>query len=110
MKQLRRTKQVRDDLIAIYRHLHGHSPQAVERVLDSIERSIRSLQTAPGLGRRWDSPHLRLEGMRVLVVARYPNYLLFFRATDQAIEILRVIHGARELERIIDDIELDFDD
>lgn len=109
-RRLRRTRQVRDDLIAIYGFLHARSPQAAERVFDAIEASIRALLQKPGLGRRWDSRDPRLEGMRVLVVTRYPNYLVFFRLAGRNVEIFRVVHGARELERLIDEIELDFED
>lgn len=108
--KLRRTHQVRHDLLSIYRHVHARSPKAAERVFDAIERSIRSLEATPHIGRRWESRDPRLEGMRVLVVAPYPNYLVFFRLVGTTIEIHRVVHGARELERIIEDIELDFDD
>lgn len=107
---IRRTKQVADDIIAIYRHIRARSRQGAERVLDAIERSIRSLPDTPGIGRRWHSPDPRLEGMRVAVVTPYRNYLIFFRATDHWIEVFRVVHGARELEPIVDEIDLDFEE
>lgn len=109
-RPLRRTRQVREDLIAIYGYLHKRSPSAAGRVFDAIEASIRALQETPEIGRRWESRDPRLEGMRVVVVTRYPNYLVFFRPVGSNVEIYRVVHGARELERIIEDIELDFED
>ncbi len=109
-RKIRRTRQVADDLIAIYLHIHEHSPQGADHVLVVLERNIRSLLDTPGAGRRWDSPDPRLEGMRVAVVTPYRNYLIFFRATPGGIEVFRVIHGAQELERIVDEIDLDFAD
>ena len=109
-RRLRRTHQVREDLIAIYAYVYKRSPRAAERVFDAIEASIRALLETPEIGRRWESRDPRLEGMRVVVVTRYPNYLVFFRPVDRDVEIFRVVHGARELERIIEEIELDFED
>lgn len=109
-RRLRRTKQVREDLIEIYGFLHRRSPRAAEQVFDAIEASIRALQERPSIGRQWDSRDPRLAGMRVLVVARYPSYLVFFRPAGRDIEVFRILHGARELQRLIDEIELDFED
>src|SRR5689334_1301356 len=106
-RQIRRTRQVRDDLIAIYLHIHQRSPSAAEKVLTVLQRNINSLLDTPGIGRPWESPDPRLEGMRVCVVSPYRNYLIFFRPTSTGIDVFRVIHGARELDRIIDEIDID---
>jgi toxin ParE1/3/4 len=109
-RQIRRTRQVEQDIIDIYGYIHRRSPQAAERLLDAIERSIKSLREIPGAGRLWNSTDPRLEGMRVTVITPYRNYLVFFRRTAKAIEVFRVIHGARELDAVVDAIELDFED
>jgi toxin ParE1/3/4 len=107
-RQVRRTRQVRDDLISIYLYIHEHSPAAAEKVLTVMERNIRSLLDTPGVGRRWNSPDPRLDGMRVAVITPYRNYLIFYRPTSGGIDVFRVVHGARELDRIVDEIEIDF--
>ncbi len=107
---LRRTRQVRDDIIHIYRHIHDHNHGAADKVFDAIERSIRALLDTPGVGRYWNSPDPRLDRMRVTTVRPYRNYLIFFRAAADRIEVFRVIHGARELQPLVDEIEIDFED
>lgn len=109
-RSIRRTRQVAEDLIGIYLRIHEHSPQAAERVLTVLERNIRALLDSPGVGRQWESPDPRLEGMRVAVVTPYRNYLMFFRAKPGGIDLFRVIHGAQELDRIVDEIDADFQD
>lgn len=109
-REIRRTRLVRADLIEIYAYLYDRSPRGAERVLDAIERSIRALLIAPGVGRQWNSSDPRLSGMRVTVVTQYRHYLIFFRAAESGIEIYRVVHGARELERIVDEIDIDFEE
>jgi toxin ParE1/3/4 len=107
---IRRSKQSRQDIIEIYRFIHERSPQAAEKVFDAIERSVKSLLDMPGVGRFWNSPDPRLDQMRVTPVTPYRNYLIFFRATSAGIEIFRIIHGARELHPLIDDIEFDLEE
>jgi toxin ParE1/3/4 len=109
-KRIRRTRQFRDDLIDIYGYIHRRSPAAAERLFDAIEKSVKQLAAMPGAGRLWFSSDKRLEGMRVTVITPYRNYLVFFRDAGDAIEVFRVIHGARELEQIVDEIQLDFQD
>jgi len=109
-RTIRRTAQVRDDIIDIYRYIHQRSPQAAEKILGAIEQSIRSLLDTPGVGRGWLSPDPRLDGMRISTVQPFRNYLIFFRATPNGIEVFRIVHGARELEPLIDEIQLDFED
>lgn len=107
---IRRTRQVRDDVIAIYRHVHGDNPRAADSVFEAIERSIRRLLDVPGVGRYWDAPDPRLDGMRVTTVRPYRNYLIFFRAAPGGVEVFRVVHGARELGPLVDEIVVDFED
>jgi toxin ParE1/3/4 len=109
-RRIRRTRQVRQDIVDIYAYLHERSPQGAERVASAIERSIKHLLDVPGVGRRWQSPDPRLDGMRVTTVTPYRNYLIFFRQSPGGIEIFRVVHGARELEQIVDAIQLQFDE
>jgi len=108
-KRIRRTKQLRQDIIAIYSYIHARSPDAAERVFDAIERSIKALLRMPGVGRRWYSPDPRLERLRVTVVLPYRNYLIFFRPVPDGVEAYRVVHGARELDQIVDEIDVEFE-
>jgi toxin ParE1/3/4 len=109
-RQIRRTRQLRQDLIDIYHYIHERNPQAAEKVLSAIERNIKSLLVTPLVGTLWNSQDPRLEGMRVTVVTPYRNYLIFFRPSNTGIDVYRVIHGARELERIVDEIDIEYED
>lgn len=40
--------------------------------------------------------------MRVWSVRDFPKHLIFYRATDDRIEILRVLHGARDAAAIFE--------
>ena len=108
-RTIRRTRQVRQDIIAIYRYIHERSPRSADKVLDAIEQSIRSLADTPGVGRYWNSNDRRLEGMKLTTVSPYRNYLIFFRAAEREIEVFRIVHAARELATLVDEIQIDFE-
>ncbi|MCL2744685.1 MAG: type II toxin-antitoxin system RelE/ParE family toxin [Planctomycetaceae bacterium] len=38
-----------------------------------------------------------------LRVYRFPNHLIFYRSKDDMLQILRVLHGARDYETIFND-------
>lgn len=105
---IRRTKQARDDIIDIYGYIAARNHSAAERVFDAIEQTIRFISEWPGCGTRWEAPHPKLEGIRMIGLQKYRNYLVFFRPTNDSVEILRVVQGAQLLERIVDEIELEF--
>jgi len=43
-----------------------------------------------------------LQGIRVTTVKSFRNYLLFYRPTESDLEVLTIIHGARDLPGILE--------
>lgn len=41
-----------------------------------------------------------LEGVRRTMISGFPKHLLFYRFDEEEVFILRVVHGARDLERL----------
>ena len=82
------------DLLEIWLHIAQESPRAADRLLDRIEAQCRLLADNPRLGR--PRPEIASEA-RAWIVGRY---LVLYRAQDDGIEVVRVVHGAREIEQI----------
>jgi toxin ParE1/3/4 len=61
-------------------------------LLDRFEQQARKLASAPGIGRPRED--LRA-GLRSLAVGRYT---LFYRQVPGGIEVVRVLHGMRNIE------------
>ena len=87
-----RNARTEDDLIAIWLHIAHDSEVAADRLLDRIEARWQQLATYPFSGAPRDdiSP-----GIRHLVVG---DYLTLYRVGDDAIEIIRVLHGKSKIE------------
>ncbi|GLS41383.1 hypothetical protein GCM10010869_69800 [Mesorhizobium tianshanense] len=87
-----RTANAEEDLIAIWLHIARDDEAAADRLLDRIEARWQQLATYPfsGAPREDIAP-----GIRYLVVG---EYLTLYRVGEDAIEILRLLHGRRSIE------------
>ena len=50
-----------------------------------------------GIGARREFDDPKLADLRSLPVTGFTNYLIFYRTTTTEVQVLRVIHGARDL-------------
>jgi len=66
--------------------------------VDTIKQHIRQVADWPELGTAREE---LAPGLRSLVAAEYRRYLILYRRTD-AIEIVRVLDGSRDLKSILD--------
>ncbi len=91
------------DLIGCYAYLGEEaSIQTADRFLNAVEKTLNLIATSPGIGATHQTNKLQLAGLRVLAVSKFKRYLLFYRAFDDRIELVRVLHGARDIRRILD--------
>ena len=86
-----RSTRAADDLIAIWLHVGSDSEAAADRLLDRIEARWQQLATYPYSGAPRDDI---APGIRHLIVG---EYLILYRVGEDAIEILRVLHGRRNI-------------
>lgn len=91
----------RTDIIGHYRYIAQNSPHNAERFIDSFRATLRTLADMPGIGRQWESVDRKLKNVRVWHVNGFANWLVFYRPTRGGIEVVRVLHGARDLPSIL---------
>jgi toxin ParE1/3/4 len=78
------------DVKALRQYISKDNPSAANRVAKKIVSSVNLLLNQPGLGRQG-----RILGTRELIVSDMP-YIVPYRVKDNVIEIMRVIHSARQ--------------
>jgi toxin ParE1/3/4 len=88
------------DLLEIWVFIGEDSPSHADRFLDLIEAKLRMLAEVPGLGR--SRPELA-NNLRSFPVGEYH---IFYRAGKHRFEVVRVLHGARDIEAIFQDDSL----
>lgn len=81
------------------------SLQVALRFLECAEATFEILAGRPGLGRHLQSTRPELEGLRYFRVQGFESHLIFYLPREIGIEVLRVLHGARDLEAILDEPE-----
>ncbi|MBX6312378.1 MAG: type II toxin-antitoxin system RelE/ParE family toxin [Isosphaeraceae bacterium] len=75
---------------------------ASRRFYEATERAFQQLAHRPGPGAPLDSDNPHLAGLRCSTVPGYKKYLIFYRPIENGIEVLRVIHGARDIESLFE--------
>ena len=73
---------------------------AAERYFAAVDRTCARLAAQPSSGTPYDSGVPRLEGMRRTPVSGFTAYLVFYMPRARGIEVVRVLHGARDIERL----------
>ncbi len=84
--------QAQVDLEAIGDYIAAHNPNAAVRLVEALQRRWDLLTLHPRSGAPRDDI---APGIRHLVVG---EYLTLYRIGDDAIEIVRVLHGRRKIE------------
>lgn len=90
--------QAERDLDSIGDYIAGRS-QSLERayrVLDAIEETIQFVSEFPGTGKARPDLH---PDVRQFPVTAY-NYVVYFRVTENGIELVRVLHGSRDIPNV----------
>jgi toxin ParE1/3/4 len=85
-----------------FHYLADRNIDAALRFLKATEDTFDDLAEMPGMGsaRRFKNP--KLVGVRMWPIKDFPSYLAFYHTTDESIRVLRVLHGARNIEKILD--------
>jgi plasmid stabilization system protein ParE len=70
------------------------------RFQDALDNSLLKLSIRSDLGRPRHFRHPKLLGFRSFSVEHpFENLLIFYRANDDALDVIRLMHGARHLPR-----------
>ena len=84
------------DLAEIFDYLVQRNETVAERFYDAVEKTVQQLVRSPYLGERCSFRNPKMKGIRIWQVYGFSNYLIFYRPQDERLEILRVLHGARD--------------
>lgn len=75
-------------------------PRLALRWERAVTSTVRNIVRQPASGSRcaFQSPELR--DLRRAAISNFPKHLVFYRSEGEEVFILRIVHGARDLERL----------
>lgn len=94
MSRVLKTFRAEEDLHEIWAYIAEDNPRAADRLIGEFDRKFQLLADHPKMGRA--RPAI-LPGIRSLPVG---NYVIFFVEEGEGVKIVRVLHGARNLEAL----------
>lgn len=92
-----RTERAEADLAVILKYLDERNSAAAERLAAEIDERCTLLGEFPESGRTREEIG---PGVRSSLVQKY---VLFYRIKATGVEVLRILHGARDLESLMGD-------
>jgi toxin ParE1/3/4 len=72
-----------------------------ERFLDAAEAAFNLLANMPEMGTLCGFQSSEAAGLRVWSIPGFENHLIFYRPIEGGIDVIRVIHGARDIPTIL---------
>jgi toxin ParE1/3/4 len=91
MSQYRVSDAAGADLEGVWLFIAQDDPHMADRFVRSIVSRFPALAAMPFMGRQREELAARLRSFPV------SNYIIFYRPMEDGIEIVRVLHGARDL-------------
>ncbi len=85
-----------EDLKEIWAYVAENNPEAANRLIKEITRRFAILRDHPHMGREQGKLLVNLRSFAV------KNYIIFYQPFEGGIEILRVLHGSRDIGGIFE--------
>jgi toxin ParE1/3/4 len=99
-----RRPRARQDIVQNALYLANENPDVARRFLDAVEETVAMIAAMPEMGAPRTYRHTALKDLRSIPVHGFDKHLVFYRPLDPGIEIVRVLHGARDLAAILEDL------
>lgn len=101
--------KARFDVIETGYYIAVDSLDAADRFAQAVDTAYRQLAEMPDIGALREYKNAELSGMRMWPVPGFRKHLIFYNATKEEVRIIRVLHGAQDIEalfRTYNDVEI----
>jgi toxin ParE1/3/4 len=88
--------RAQSDLAEIWDYIADDSEAQADAFVETIDQKFKALAVRPTMGRLRDKIE---KALRSFPVGRY---VIFYRPIPEGVEIIRVLHGARDIDAIFD--------
>ena len=93
-----------DDIVRqfLYYLLTAEAPEIVLRFRGAVKRTIQSLSQNPHVDPRFSSGNPRLRNLRSWPVVGFEVIRIYYALDADAMHIIRILHGKRDVKRILE--------
>lgn len=106
---LRSRAAIRDVVEAADYLAQAASLATADRFVAAVEVTLQQVARAPGIGTRYNPENPAFGELRFAPVRRFKKHLVFHRPIEGGIEVVRVLHRARDLAGVLGGEEEDDD-
>jgi plasmid stabilization system protein ParE len=99
MARFRLAASALSDIDRIWGFIARDNLAAADQVANAIFDACEMLGQNPALGHA--KIDLTRKPIRFWTLAAYPNYIISYRTMEDGVQILRVVHGRRNLPRVL---------
>jgi toxin ParE1/3/4 len=96
VSQPRISPRASEDLTEIWSYIADDSLANADSFIDKLYETMQVLSRQPGSGRHREEIAPGIQSFP------FGRYIIFYRAVTSGIEIVRVLHGARDIENIFE--------
>ncbi len=96
MPRVTRRPLAEADILEIWDYIAADSLAAADRWIDHLDEQFRVLATQPMMGRARDELAPRVRSFP------FGRYVVFYVPLDDGIDVVRVLHGARDIDAVLD--------
>jgi toxin ParE1/3/4 len=94
-RRVHRSPLAEQDYREIWRYIARDNEDAASRLLQTIDRKLELYAENPAMGTKRE---MLAPGLRSFPIGKY---LAFYRIVSDGIQLVRVLHGARELKKLL---------
>jgi len=91
-----------DDLDEQFAYIAEDNMDVAFRFFDATRETISQLAKMPGLGSSCEVENSSLVGLRKRAVKGFNKHLIFYLTQEDRIEVVRILHAARDLPTLLD--------
>jgi toxin ParE1/3/4 len=102
-RRVTKHRKAKRDVLRAFVYIGTDNLDAAKRFLAAFNRDVQRLAEMPGIGAKREFPNPKLADLRSLPITGFTKYLIFYRYDERDVQVLRVIHGARDIANVLEE-------
>ena len=98
--EIRKKPQAERDIEECFVFIGEDNLDIAVHFLVAVEDTIETISKNPSLGKPREFKDSKIQNLRMSLVKGFHKYQIYYTIKDEIIEIVRVLHGARDLNDI----------